>query len=238
MLNGSSVRSVLGAGLLLAPVLAQAAAFSFGDDWSISANPQNGYSYGHAANTTDPLTLFDQGFESQANVEQWRTLGVLFPLIAKNTSGSDIGSGTTVVIPAAPSRYLLTHPSDIGRYSVISYALPLTGTLAFNAEFASQDTAGATTDVHVFLSGTELFSGNISGIGSTLSYATPGGGLAVTVGDTLEVRVGFGANGNYFNDSTGVNVEGSITAVPEPSDYAAFAGLALVAFGAWRRYQR
>ena len=234
MHTSSSVRSLLGAGLLLAPVLARAALFSFGEDWSLSSNPQNGYSYGLAANATAPLTLFNQGFESQAHIEQWRTLGVLFPLVMKNTSNGDIGGGPTVVIPAAPNRYLLTHPSDSGQYSVISYALPLTGTLAFTADFASQDTAGATTDVHVFLDGTELFSGNVSGIGSTLSYATPGGGLAVTAGDTLEVRVGFGANGNYFNDSTGVKVEGSVTAVPEPAQYAAVAGLALVAFGAWR----
>ena len=47
--------------------------------------------------------------------------------------------------------------------------------------------------------------------------------------------MGFGATGNYFNDSTGVKVEGSVTAVPEPGDYAAIGGLALVAFGAWRR---
>ncbi len=230
----SSVRSLLGAGLLLAPGLAQAAVFSFGEDWSLSANPQNGYSYGLAANTTAPLTLFTQGYSPQAGLEFWRTLDVELPVVVKNTTGSDISTGTAF-IRAAASRFLNVHPSISGEYSVISYALPSTGTLAFTADFASHDVVGATTDVHVFLGGTELFSGNIAG--STLSYTTPGGGLAVTAGDTLVVRVGFGTGGHSF-DSTGVKVEGSVTAVPEPTDYAAAAGLALVVFGAWRRCRR
>lgn len=230
------LRSLLGAGLLLAPVLARAAAFSFGEDWSIGANPQNGYSYGLAASATGPLTLFNQGYAPQAGLESWRTLDVGLPVVVKNTTGSDITTGTPVV-RAAASRFLTFHPSSSGEYAVISYALPSTGTLAFTADFASHDSAGATTDVHVFLGGTELFSGNISGIGSTLSYTTPGGGLAVTAGDALEVRVGRGPN-DFTYDSTGVKVEGSLTPVPEPSDYAAFAGLALVAFGVGRRCLR
>lgn len=231
------LRPLIGAGLLLAPVLTHAAAFSFGEDWSISANPHNGYSYGHAADTTGPLTLYDQGFESQTNIEQWRTLGVQLPLVVKNTGVSDIVN-STVVFPPASSRYLLLHPAESGRLSVVSYVLPQSGTLTFTADFNSLDTVGgATTDVHVLLGGTELFSGNINGIGSTLSYTTPGGGLAVTAGNVLEVRVGFGANGDYLYDSTGVKVEGSITAVPEPAA-AAVAGLALVAFGALRRCRR
>lgn len=229
----SSRRSLLCAGLLLAPVLTHAAVFSFGEDWSISANPQNSYSYGHAANTTDPLTLFDQGYAPQAGLEVWRTLNVDLPLVVKNTTDSDISTGTPFVWAAA-TRFLTVHPSFSGEYSVISYALPMTGTVAFTADFASHDTAGATTDVHVILDGTELYSGSINGIGSALSYATPEGGLAVTAGDTLEVRVGFGTGGYAF-DSTGVKLEEIVTAVPEPSDCAAIAGLALVAFGVYRR---
>ena len=41
-------------------------------------------------------------------------------------------------------------------------------------------------------------------------------------------------NGNFVVSELTV----SITAVPEPGDYAAVAGLALAAFGAWRRCRR
>ena len=236
MRSSLSLPAVLGAGLLLAPSLAHAGLFSFGDDWSISANPQNGYSYGKAANTTDPLTLFNQGHVAQPNLEVWQTTGVDLPVVVKNTSASDIFTGTPFIRPAS-SRFLNVHPSSSGEYAVISYALPLTGTLAFTADFASHDTTGATTDVHVFLDGTELFSGNITGVGSTLAYATPGGGLAVTAGGNLEVRVGFGTGGYAF-DSTGVKVEGSITAVPEPAETATCVAVALVAGGLWLRRAR
>ena len=234
MQTATSLRALLRAGLLLAPVLTHASAFSFGDNWSISANPQGGYSYGYAANTTDPLTLFNEGFVSQPGIEEaWRTVGVSLPVLVKNITDSDMMPGTAL-LRAAPSRFLNVHPGFGGEYAVISYALPTSGTLAFTADFAGHDILGTTTDVHVILDGVELFAGSISGIGSTLSYATPVGGLAVTAGDKLEVRVGYG-NGSNYADSTGVKVEGSLTAVPEPTHCAAAVGMALIAFGVWRR---
>lgn len=229
-----SLRSLLGAAVLLAPSIARAATFSFGDDWSGSVNPHGGYTYGMAASTTAPVTAFTLATTPVAGLEAWSVPGL--PWVTKNTTGSDIANSTANYL-AAPTHFLGAHPGPGGEYAVISYALPLTGSLGFTADFSSQDSAGATTDVHVFLDGTELFSGNISGIGSTLSYATPGGGLAVTAGGVLEVRVGFGG-ASYFNDTTGVKVEGNITAVPEPAETATWVAAALVAGGLWLRRQR
>jgi len=50
---------------------------------------------------------------------------------------------------------------------------------------------------------------------------------------TTEISI-LGTGGKYHIGLDNV----SVTAVPEPADYAAFAGLALVAFGAWRRCRR
>ena len=229
-----SLRALVGAAVLLAPSVARAATFSFGDDWSGSVNPHAGYTYGMAANTTAPVTAFTLATAPLTGVEAWSVPGL--PWVTKNTTGSDIAGGSANYL-AAPTHFLGAHPGPSGEYAVISYALPLTGTLGFTADFNSQDNAGATTDVHIFLDGTELFSGNVIGIGSTLSYATPGGGLAVTAGDVLEVRLGTGG-GAYFNDTTGVKVEGNITAVPEPAETATWFAAALVAGGLWLRRQR
>lgn len=47
----------------------------------------------------------------------------------------------------------------------------------------------------------------------------------------------FSSGGGTFPNSAGP-YQMAITVVPEPSEYAAYAGLALVAFGAWRRVRR
>jgi hypothetical protein len=74
-----------------------------------------------------------------------------------------------------------------------------------------------TTDVHILLNGSSLFSDNIS------SYLVPSKFTilkSLSSGDTIDFAVGYGVDGNYFFDSTGLS--GSITkenssAVPEPS---------------------
>ena len=228
------VYSVFATSILLAPSVLQAASFSFGDDWSGSVNPHAGYTYGMAANTTDPVTAFTLATTPLTGVEAWSVPDL--PWVIKNATGSDIADGTKTYL-AAPTHFLGVHPGPNGEYAIISYELPQTGMLGFTADFSSQDVFGATTDMHVFLDGTELFADDIIGVGSILSYTTPGGGLAVTAGDTLEVRVGRGS-GTYLFDSTGVKVEGSIEAVPEPAPTAACVMMALAVGGLWLRRQR
>jgi len=222
--------TLFAAGCFLAPAMVQATLFSFGDDWSGTTNPHDGYTYGTAANTTDPVTAVPMATTPLAGVEAWSVEGGV-PWVTRNTTGSTIVGGTPSYL-AAPTHFLGTHPGPGGQYAVISYALPQTGSLVFTADFANADSVGASTDVHVFLAGTELFSGTV--INNTVSYTTPGGGLPVTAGDLLQVRVGFGG-GNYHFDSTAVRVEGAITAVPEPAAMAAWTAAALLTGGLWIR---
>lgn len=228
MLPLNSSRLVATALLVTAAAIpSQASVFDFAADFSTAANPQNGYTYGYSATAGGSVTAFTLG--------QTFSSGTLFgyggfPYIDGNTSGTTFSSGS-VLFPPISSGYLLTHPAQDGTYAVISYQLPVGGLLDLSANFTSQDVAGATTDVHVFLNGTELFSGLV--LGSSQTYGTPPGGLAVSSGDTLKVSVG--NDGSYFNDSTGVRVSGSITPVPEPASMVATVGILLGGFALWRR---
>ena len=60
------------------------------------------------------------------------------------------------------------------------------------------------------------------------SYDTSGVGVANE----------YASSSGYTYPNSGGPYQMAITVVPEPSEYAAYAGLALVAFGAWRRVRR
>ena len=208
----------------------QASLFNFATDFSVAANPHDGYTYGYSSTANGVVTPFTLGqtFSSSPDVGYGG-----FPYVYGNTSGTTFSSGT-VQVPPLSSGYLVTHPASDGTYAVISYQLPTGGTLQFSANFSAQDVGGTSTDVHVLLNGSELFSGAVTGgIGTLQSYQTPLNGLIVSSGDILAVSVGNGGN-NYFNDSTGVSVIGSVTPVPEPAEAALVAAVLLGGFAVWR----
>jgi hypothetical protein len=59
-----------------------------------------------------------------------------------------------------------------------------------------------------------LFSDTVSGFGNGPSFSTT---VTFNQGDILNFAVGFGSDGAYFNDSTGISAHLSPSAVPEPA---------------------
>lgn len=94
------------------------------------------------------------------------------------------------------------HPGQAGEYSYVRWKAPAGGTYLVEASFTGIDFGGGTTDVHVLHNGISLFDGLVNGYGSTASLpVTP---VTVLAGDTLDFAVGFGSNGNYYFDNTGL----------------------------------
>lgn len=93
-----------------------------------------------------------------------------------------------------------------------------------SATFEGRETepVPTTTDVHILLNGTSLVSGYVNGFGPTsdLTFSVP---LNLNAGDHIDFAVGFGSNGNFLGDTTGLDA--TISSVPEPS------GLVLLLFG-------
>ena len=56
-----------------------------------------------------------------------------------------------------------------------------------------------------------------------------GNTLSLNAGDVLDFSVGFGANGNYFFDRTGINA--SVSAVPEPASLLLLLSGAMILVG-------
>ena len=83
---------------------------------------------------------------------------------------------------------------------------PASGNYQVKAVFWGDDFVGpTTTDVHVLHNGLGLYTGEVTGFGrpsSDQSFTTT---ISVAAGDTIDFAVGYGTDGNYYFDSTGVS---------------------------------
>jgi len=88
---------------------------------------------------------------------------------------------------------------------VLRWTAPASGNYQVKAVFWGDDFAGpTTTDVHVLHNGVRIYSGEVSGFGpsSDQSFMST---ISVAAGDTIDFAVGYGTDGNYGFDSTGVS---------------------------------
>lgn len=204
------------------------AASSFGSDaaadFSLASNPNGVWTYGWSTTLGGPVTL-DLTTATSGSIIQWRgdLAGDGNPSLFKNTSGSTVVSGTVTLAPFQ----LLMHPGPGGEFSVLRYTATAAGLYSVNAGFIGQDST--TTDVHVLLNGVSFYDNTVTGFGNSNAYA---GTQSLLVGDTLDVFVGYGSNGSFYNDSTGVDFR--VSAVPEPASLLAL-GLGAVALLRRRR---
>jgi len=216
---------------LLSVVAATATTFDLFNDFQNSA-----FSYGYTTTlggTFNPYTITDTSTHSGVTaLLRSGTFTANPPYVAKNTTGSPLNVGLSFLIP---SDMLDVHPGSAGEDTVIRFtATALTaGTYNVNGMFDGLDTA--TTDVHILDNNVAIFNGNINGKGNTSPFSVM---VTLAAGDTLSFAVGYGSNGTYISDSTGV--EATITpaaATPEPASLALSAcGLiGVLMVSRWRR---
>ncbi|MCE9558032.1 MAG: PEP-CTERM sorting domain-containing protein [Armatimonadetes bacterium] len=204
------------------------AASSFGSDaaadFSLASNPNGVWTYGWSSTLAGPLTLCGTT-ATLGPIIQWR--GDMAadgnPSLFKNTTGSTIVSGTVTL----SAFQLALHPGPNGEYSILRYTAAAAGLYSVSAGFIGQD--ATTTDVHVLLNGVSIYDNTVSGFGNSNAYA---GTQSLLAGDTVDVRVGYGSNGSFFYDTTGVDFQ--VSAVPEPASLLAL-GLGAVALLRRRR---
>ena len=196
---------------LAASVAGAASAYAAAGDFSIAnGNPNGVWSYGYAPTLTGAMVL-DTQTATGGPLEAWQ--GAIAsdgnPSVVKNTSGSSYTPGTNTWLPYQ----MIQHPGPNGEVSIVRFTAPAAGSYALLASFIGQD--GTSTDVHVFKNGASIFDGAINGYGNATGYASI---VLLGMGDTLDLRVGFGSNGTFYNDSTGTGL--SVQAVPEPASMA------------------
>lgn len=199
--------------------------FNAAGDFSATSNPNGVWSYGQSATLTSAFQIYTQHGPDNADpipgLNAWfGTSAYSVPAVLYNPTSSVIVHDSITVQPGE----LFFHPGQADQFSVVRFTAPDTGTYSLSSAFSPVDSM-ATTDVHVLLDNASIFDGLVNH--SPTSFATV---LSLTAGDVLEFKVGYGANGNYSNDSTGLDVRlTEATATPVPSSLAMLAGAAVIA---------
>ncbi|MEI8259773.1 MAG: LamG-like jellyroll fold domain-containing protein, partial [Deltaproteobacteria bacterium] len=174
---------------------------SVATDFSATTNPTGVWSYAWSPTRTGARAVYDNPFVSSA-ISIWGRAGeaTATPGLEYNGTGADITFSDTTV----PRGTVNVHPGPSDEHSVIRFTAPVAGSYRVRVAFAGRTTGGATTDVALVRGSSELFSTNLNaaGTGNTARFATT---LTLATGDTVDVAVGYGANLNYYSDTTGVD---------------------------------
>ena len=172
-------------------------------DFTITANPSGAWSYGWEDFLGAPLSIYTvTDATSVPGMDAWLEDGTYPfnpPYVARNVTTKTI----CYEMYCVPVTYLQFHPSSNDQYSVVRWTAPAQGVYMLEGAFIGLDYGGpTTTDVHVLVNSTvSLFQGEIGSFNQPLSFKEA---VALRAGDRVDFAVGFGSDGNYDNDSTGI----------------------------------
>jgi hypothetical protein len=213
-----------------APEGGAALEFDLGLDFSFTNNPNGPWKYGYTQGTelaVDQFALDSFGILADPAAEGfWHPNdaggayapvsnpsdggGGYYPYVAENPSSVSVNYQNAW---AVRSQEVAMEPSNGGQYSVVEFVAPQAGACRITAHFEGIHFRLSSTDVHVRLADTDLFSSSIDGYGGDPTFhAVEGPHPAVDYQDTVSVQanqaivfaVGFGADGTNYNDTTGL----------------------------------
>ncbi len=164
-----------------------------------AANPGAVWRYGYTTTLGGALTTHVENGVT-GGLDFWRTnLSIGVPRVAHNGTTATIAVASRVI----GAGELSLHPGPGGEFSVIRFTAPAAQNARVAGSFFGQDSAGTTTDVHILKNGNTKFDGVVNGFGpgSAVPFDLP---ITLAAGDTLDFVVGYGANANFANDSTGL----------------------------------
>ena len=207
-------------------ISADVASWDVALDFSNTCNPTGQWSYGSTPTLGGAFTLFSRTgtitFQViNGAVGEWVGTylqgGEYFPIIAKYYG--DPGSTVSVVggdaqqddqeqiIIQSRANGIVMHPTLPGLgYGVIRWTAPKSAKYVISVSyFSAEDDSGtisATTDVHVQKNHVSLFDGIVDQVGVTTSYSTGPQGIALNMGDVIDLAIG--PNCDLTGDSTSV----------------------------------
>lgn len=195
------------------------------DDYSDTNNPNGVWSSGYTTGLGTTLNLFDTSTTYGGPINVWTKSGHVdiggTPAFLKNYG---------VPVPGAGTDEVSLHPSQFGDYAVLRFTAPVTGEYTLLSQFFEGNTGE--TDAYVLLNEDTvsplLYAPQTS---VNPSYNTV---LNLTAGDTLDFVVG--ALGNFDSDLTPLEVQITLSAVPEPTSMA-LVGMIAAPFG-WKRLRQ
>jgi hypothetical protein len=171
--------------------------------FSGTANPTGVWSYGCSQSLGASFQLDTQQIQNNG-LYGWGSSSSCGPNdVGYNPTNADITVDGSVTVPAHTTEF---HPGPEDQNAVLRFTAPAGGNYKVQAVFWGDDFVGpTTTDVHVLHNGLGLYTGEVDGYGrpsSDQSFTTT---ISVAAGDTIDFAVGYGTDGNYFFDTTGVS---------------------------------
>jgi len=170
-----------------------------------AANPTGVWSYGWKTALTGEFFLAQTPYNDPPNLSGW-TSGSGFPLISHLSRPIPVSVGVNPAI--LPPHALTLHPGPNGEYAVLRFTAPADGTYKASGQFYALDdnNTGTTTDVWLVKNNDKAraFSGRVDYYHGAQFASFTSTVFQLTKGNTLDFEVGYGANKNYFYDSTGL----------------------------------
>jgi hypothetical protein len=200
--------TLVGAGLIslvFGLVSAIAQTYDAAADFSATNNPNGVWNYGRSASRGSAFALLTS-HSLPEGIDCW---GSAPPEVCHNGTGTDIQTSGTVLFPAGK---LTMHPGPNGENGVLRWAAPTSGIYQITGAFTGFDFAyPTTTDVAILHGSKELFSGNINSYNVPLPFSMI---ELVVAGETIDFTVGFGIDGDYFGDTTGLDATIRLVGTP------------------------
>jgi hypothetical protein len=181
-----------------------AAIFDPAAAFSPSSNPNGVWSYGYSLTLGGPMVLYPY-ITVDNGVDRLTTEDNILPGILHNPTRGVVLLEPTFTA-AIPPGDLLLHPGPANEFSILRFTAPADGQYAVAGLFYGDDLVGTTTDVHLLVNGSIVFDGAVDGfgLGTGPSFSMT---EELKAGDHLDVIVGYGSNGNFSYDSTGVSMQ-------------------------------
>lgn len=185
--------------------------------FSGTQNPYGAWSYGSQYDMGLDFTLYTKPVTPAAGLSAWENDAQYWPgTVCKNTTGQPINYQVNWN-GWLEANQIVVYPGLSDDMPTVRWTSPINGFVKIQAKFTGQtpNALCTTTDVHVLRNGTSLFDGNVSGFMGTVAnnYADAIGSAPkvsyetiaqVSVGDTIDFVVGFGADGDFYDDCTGL----------------------------------
>ena len=227
--------SVLVLALLLTGLASATTIYDAAADFSLAGNPNGVWSYGYETTLGGTFTAFTDStnaFMGNGSLSAWyipnSELAPDLPAVIKNTSGSTL----TWITVVQPADMLDLHPGQFGELSVVRFTAPANATYILSGLVQGLDTGNTTTDIFAEINGAPAGNAPIYSFGATAEIH---GTLALSAGDKVDFLVDYGTDGNFYNDSTGLQL--TVESVPEPASWTLLvAGIGL--FGAFARRRK
>ena len=172
-------------------------------DWSSEYNPYGVWSCGYKTDWSTPFALDAVAGSNWPGISGWwPSIVGDQPEIRHNDTKKKICGQTWCV----PTNYIAMHPGPNGEFSVLRWTAPATGLYGLHVLYEGLDWSFPTSSTFsvVHDSNGVLIKTQVGNYGQRSAFNPRP--MKLAKGETLDFMVGWGMDGNYYGDSTGVAV--------------------------------